>query len=45
MAIMVQVKPDFSAFRQASVSAVMAEVGCDEATAEALLEHFVVLPR
>jgi hypothetical protein len=45
MAISIEVKPDFSAFRMPSVEDIVAEIGCDEATAQAILEHYTVLPR
>lgn len=45
MAISVEVKPDFSAFRTPTVQDIVAEVGCDEVIAEAFLEHYTVLPR
>lgn len=45
MAITIEVKPDFSAFRTATVDDVIVATGCDELTAQALLEHFTVLPR
>ncbi|AER47468.1 hypothetical protein SEA_TELAVIV_39 [Mycobacterium phage TelAviv] len=45
MAITVEVKPDFSAFRGATVEEVVAAVGVGEATAEKLLEHFILFPR
>lgn len=45
MAITVEVKPDFSAFRTATAADIVAETGCSEQVAEALLERFTILPR
>lgn len=45
MAITVEVKPDFSAFRQATAEEIAAAVGCDEVTALAVLASYTVLPR
>jgi hypothetical protein len=44
MAITVDVKPDFSRFRTATAEEIIAETGCSEQVAEAMLEHFTVLP-
>src|SRR5512139_3896244 len=45
MAIHVEVRPDFSAFRTPTADDIAETVGCDLATAAALLEHYTVLPR
>lgn len=45
MPISVEVKPDFSAFRTPTVEDIVAETGCSAQVAEAMLEHFTVLPR
>lgn len=44
MAITVEVVPDFSRFRRSTVEEVIAETGCSEQVAEALIERFTVLP-
>lgn len=44
MAIKVEVKPDFSAFRNVTAEQIVAEVGCSEQVAEAIVERFIVLP-
>lgn len=44
MAITVEVVPDFSRFRSATVEEIVAETGCSEQVAEAMLENFTVLP-
>lgn len=44
MAISMKVVPDFSAFRTATVEEIVAETGCSEQVAEAMLERFTVLP-
>lgn len=41
--ITIAVKPDFSAFASPTAEEIAAAVGCDEVTALAMLEHFVVL--
>lgn len=45
MAITVEVKPDFSAFRTPTVEDIVAATGCLPAVAELLLENFTILPR
>ena len=45
MAITVDVVPDLSRFRTATVEEIIAETGCSEQVAEALLERFNVLPK
>lgn len=45
MALSIEIKPDLSAFREATVSELMDTVGCDQATAEQFLEHFWAVPR
>jgi hypothetical protein len=45
MAVTIAIKPDLSAFREASVDEVMAAVQCDRATAEQFLEHSWAVPR
>lgn len=45
MAVTLAVVPDFSAFVTPTAVQISKAVGCDEATAELFLQHFVVLPR
>jgi hypothetical protein len=45
MAITVEVKPDFSAFRTPTAQEIVDEIGCDPVIAEAFLERYTVLPR
>ena len=46
MAITVDViaRPDFSLFRPVTAEDIIAETGCSPEVAEAMLEHFTVLP-
>lgn len=45
MAITVEVKPDFSAFRTPTAQDIADKVGCELTIAELLLELYTVLPR
>ena len=44
MPITVDVDPNFSAFRTPTIADIVAATGCSEQVAEAMLEHFIVLP-
>jgi hypothetical protein len=43
--VTIRVKPDLSAFREATVSDIIYAIGCDRATAEQFLEHYWAIPR
>lgn len=45
MALTVEIKPDLSAFRAATVEEIMETVQCDRSTAEQLREHYWMVPR
>jgi hypothetical protein len=45
MPITVKVQPDLSAFYPPTAEELAAAVGCDEATALAVLDNFFVLPK
>jgi len=45
MPVTVQIKPDLSAFREATINDIVSATGCDMLTAQSLLEHFWVVPR
>lgn len=45
MAITLEVKPDFSAFRTPTAQSIADTVGCDLETAAKFLELYTVLPR
>jgi hypothetical protein len=45
MAITVEVKPDFSAFRMPTADDIAEKVDCDLETAQRILESYTVLPR
>lgn len=44
MAISIDIVPNFKAFRTPTAADIVAATGCSEQVAEAMLEHFVVLP-
>lgn len=45
MAISIDVVPNFSAFVNPTAEEIAVAVGCDEVTALAFLDNFVVLPK